>query len=585
MKKLMLASVFAFVIYGASYAQIPLAMAPTPGATRQDSQDVVFLQPEGALHFRFHVHLDGKPPSARWAAFLDKIFIWYDRDNDKFLNAGELPRLGNLGQLSQGFNFVFNGRPGGQQQGPKISDHDTNKDGKIDREEFRAMARKMGYAPLVVQIYPPNRQAEMLTDAFYKHVNGKKDGKLTKSDLASAWEILRKLDNDEDELVSTQELQQRPQQLYQEEEVQVAEAYGGRRAPQPQTPSPFISIPALTPETVFPQLIQQLHAQKCSSPAVFNLPFAANLPKFAREAMQRIDFDTLRAWLQQPPDLEFSIAMGDLTEGIGRLVHLGQEPPGVVVMKPGGKEPKLAKQTKNGADGVLRLTLADARIELGKGFNQNRNFDGNVTYYLDQYKQAAGDKKYLDKMSIQQNPYIQFLANLFEDADKDADGKLYVDELKAFMDLLKDGPSSQCYITVTDQGRALYAVLDVNNNQSLCRREILDFLAKFDTHDRNKDSALERNELLRQFRVVTSIGNSGGNFRVASSVMGISTPRGSARGPAWFQKMDRNKDGDVSQREFLGTPEEFKQFDLDNDGLISSAEAQKVEDLRKTAAK
>jgi hypothetical protein len=52
--------------------------------------------------------------------------------------------------------------------------------------------------------------------------------------------------------------------------------------------------------------------------------------------------------------------------------------------------------------------------------------------------------------------------------------------------------------------------------------------------------------------------------------------------------MDRNQDGDVSQREFLGTPEEFKRIDADGDGLISPAEAeayQKLLDAAKSAKK
>jgi Ca2+-binding EF-hand superfamily protein len=49
-------------------------------------------------------------------------------------------------------------------------------------------------------------------------------------------------------------------------------------------------------------------------------------------------------------------------------------------------------------------------------------------------------------------------------------------------------------------------------------------------------------------------------------------------GPLWFRKMDRNGDGDVSRREFLGTPEEFKKLDLDGDGYISLEEAIKADE-------
>jgi hypothetical protein len=44
-------------------------------------------------------------------------------------------------------------------------------------------------------------------------------------------------------------------------------------------------------------------------------------------------------------------------------------------------------------------------------------------------------------------------------------------------------------------------------------------------------------------------------------------------GPAWFRAMDRNGDGYVSPREFLGAPRQFRKLDADGDGLISPDEA------------
>ncbi len=38
--------------------------------------------------------------------------------------------------------------------------------------------------------------------------------------------------------------------------------------------------------------------------------------------------------------------------------------------------------------------------------------------------------------------------------------------------------------------------------------------------------------------------------------------------------MDRNRDGDVSRKEFIGTAEQFKLIDKDGDGLISLEEAE-----------
>jgi hypothetical protein len=47
--------------------------------------------------------------------------------------------------------------------------------------------------------------------------------------------------------------------------------------------------------------------------------------------------------------------------------------------------------------------------------------------------------------------------------------------------------------------------------------------------------------------------------------------------------MDRNRDGDVSRREFFGSDEEFRRIDTDDDGLISVEEAERYDKLRRKA--
>jgi hypothetical protein len=55
--------------------------------------------------------------------------------------------------------------------------------------------------------------------------------------------------------------------------------------------------------------------------------------------------------------------------------------------------------------------------------------------------------------------------------------------------------------------------------------------------------------------------------------------------PMWFLKMDRNGDGDISPKEWLGTEEEFRAIDTDGDGLISGEEAKQFEARQKAGGK
>jgi Ca2+-binding EF-hand superfamily protein len=90
-------------------------------------------------------------------------------------------------------------------------------------------------------------------------------------------------------------------------------------------------------------------------------------------------------------------------------------------------------------------------------------------------------------------------------------------------------------------------------------------------YDENLDGCISRKELPHQFRVLVSRGEP----VVNGPLLGAFSP--TAAGPLWFRLMDRNGDGDVSAREFLGTAEEFQRLDLDKDGLISLEEAIKAD--------
>jgi Ca2+-binding EF-hand superfamily protein len=553
--------------------------AKPPVPPTDDIQDLVFRSSDGLQRMRLHIQVNGKPAAQAWNSFIDKVFAFYDRNDDKFLSPQEVARMPNPAILSQGFNLIFNGR--GQRGNPNFAQMDTNKDGKVSLEEFREFALKNGFGPVQVQILPPQPTAQQLTDAFYKHVNSKGDGKLTKADLAAAWTKLAPLDTDEDEVISTQELLARPSNPFYAEAVQAEYAMGSR--PQQQS-SPFIALPRdWTPDSAADAVLAALEREKVTLLPHTSMRFEASLPQFVRDTMRNAERDYIKGILTRPTDLELSVQLGSISEGLGRVMSLGAQPAGVKPYRPAGKATGLEKLTKLGADGILRLTMSDALVEFGRTDSNNNRFDGTANYYIQQFKEAAGEKKYLTKQELMEHPQLQFFANVFDDLDRNGDGKLTVQELQAGFDLLTAAPNSQIYVTVVDQGRGLVDLIDANHDGRITRRELLNAVKNFATFDKNGDGVIERSELPSQYRVTASQGPSNGRFGVQFVGFGRMNQQLPApnRGPMWFRKMDRNADGDVSEREFLGTPEEFKAIDADGDGLISPEEAERYDAARK----
>jgi hypothetical protein len=81
-------------------------------------------------------------------------------------------------------------------------------------------------------------------------------------------------------------------------------------------------------------------------------------------------------------------------------------------------------------------------------------------------------------------------------------------------------------------------------------------------------------------------GGDSGNVVVVAKTYGMGGPASPDRraGPLWFRKMDTNRDGYLSRREFLGSDEDFKRLDTDGDGLISVQEAEAAEKFWKKDA-
>lgn len=171
----------------------------------------------------------------------------------------------------------------------------------------------------------------------------------------------------------------------------------------------------------------------------------------------------------------------------------------------------------------------------------------------------------------------------FATVDQNSDKMVTRDELFSFVERDLMAAASRIEVTVKQDGKTLFSLLDANQDRRLSAREIKSGTAVLQKYDLNGDGAFAETELGTEYVLTLGLGRS--ELRRNSGMMtmqAMTMNSGDAilpglaglDGPEWFRRMDRNQDGDVSAREFLGTSTQFAELDTDKDGLMSASEAE-----------
>jgi Ca2+-binding EF-hand superfamily protein len=159
----------------------------------------------------------------------------------------------------------------------------------------------------------------------------------------------------------------------------------------------------------------------------------------------------------------------------------------------------------------------------------------------------------------------------FVTVDRNGDKMVTRDELFSFAERDQMTSASRIEVTVMQDGKTLYGLLDTNQDRRLSAREIRsggDVLKQFDV---NSDGGFAETELGTEYILTLGLGRP--EIRRNSGSMEMMNPGQMNR----LDAILRNQDGDVSRREFPGSAEDFRQLDTDADQLITAAEAEAVE--------
>ncbi len=261
-------------------------------------------------------------------------------------------------------------------------------------------------------------------------------------------------------------------------------------------------------------------------------------------------------------------------------VRLSPDASGRATVKPAsGMAPAKGVRFRQISEGDVEIVVGQVRVDVR--VDDGSHAAGDVRILTQRFKAADANKdgylegKELEAINGPQSP----LAGLAEVIDRNGDKKIYLKELLDFGDRQNEAARGRLFANASDQGRAIFGVVDLDRDRRLGCRELLRTVERVTSWDGDSDGRVSADEIPYHFQV--GVGR-GGLVGLTGGVIGpigaqaMAAARGGAEpgvGPVWFQKMDRNHDGDVSRREFLGPREAFDRLDKDTDGLIDAEEA------------
>lgn len=544
-------------------------------AAAPEVQDVVYYGEKRPILIRLHVYLDGEPYSKRYLKYIEEAFKYADRDGSGFLDRDEtnfVPSTQDLTRLFQGYPSYY--RPGTMtNQFPQM---DPNEDRRVSLEELFEYYHRANIVPLRL-VAPRNtfNPSPVLSEELFKALDLNKDKMLSADELKTSRRLVELLDDDEDETVGMLEIATQ-QQLYQRRNLGGnirGNPQGGMRQPGMSGASisgRFHLIPKAKGTT---GLGERLKLSK------------AIITRYDKDKTNRLSRDELGVdkktfqwldgngnnvidptelmlrWLTVRPDVEMTIRLGK-RKGTEQAVELIR-----------GSEGLKARQSGSGS---VRIPLSDFDLDV-KSLTSLTGINYNAQrFYLTQFQQVS--KQYTDgkiPISVLKKSTNYYLRGLGEIANTDGDESLTQKEVEAYVDLQASAANCTVSLQVLELGQGLFEMIDTSGDRRLSGRELAEAGKKLMSRDQNKDGKLELAEIPNQFQLVLNPGRV--NYANQSIPRPGTTAVQNRSGPLWFQKMDRNGDGDVSRREFLGSQKKFHELDTNGDGYLSEKEAQKIE--------
>ena len=535
-------------------AALPQGDAPAANPSVEAKRELVFLAENRPVFVRLEFSGGDRSLDAAWLDSIRAAHKTLDRDGDGKLSTKEA----DPAVVSALARLAIGGAEPITIGGIDVSPKDEVVSVEELAEAFRPILGPFRLKPL--------RQAVGRTDALFDHLDRNKDSSLTKPELATISGTLRPLDLDDNDMISAEELEpfNSPTLMAQ------AQVSNDRKSRLTTLPPVVELIPGESSLRLARLFLKQYDKGKDGLPGKLDNKlsieeFAIGAETFAsadRNSDELLDTDELRKFLAAPA-VDFSLQLifpSDPAER-GNIKVIGESS-----LPSESKVRRLASGDVELAIGQVRL---DVRVDNGERLGESvRRIVQQRFKSLDVNKDGYLEGKERDAINAQGSPF----AGLVDLIDRDADGKVYLKELADFVDLQTEAARARLVATVADQGRAIFGILDLDKDRRLSARELQRTVDRVTSWDSDGDGMVSADDIpyYLQFNAARAglpglTGESAIDANERSASPSVS--------PVWFQRMDRNHDGDVARREFLGSRDQFDRLDRDKDGLIDANEA------------
>ncbi|MEW4565005.1 hypothetical protein AB1K70_20940 [Bremerella sp. JC770] len=513
-------------------------------------QRLLVFTSQGPIRVDVFLWIEDKPYDQALEELIDHVLTLADANQDgkatweELANQPEL-RSGQFGNLS--FEDP-------RQRQQNIDRYDTNRNGWVDRAEVPRMVSRSSARTEAFSVrrtsYAANRSR---TDSPLRQLLDESgDGVIGQAEIASAASRLHARDLDDDEIVTPRELMTASGQS-----MQTMTRSGDRRR--------FFGgqgMFTLDENTPWSDLLyaMQENYERGGRLQLDKFPQDNLLHKIDADEDGVLRSDELPQLAALPPDYELTIRFGGEST---RHKQIAMTPFKNSLPKPITRSDEVAVDL--GSDWLVFRSRdnASAYSAAEQAKNVLQIYDGNRDGYLEESELP------------EQGTDIDFAL-----ADKDQDEKLYVEEIEA--SLLDRNWIQRCHIRLQgiDGDDPLFRAVDPNRDARLSARELQKLESQLGALDIDQSQAIEFHEIPALLVFEFFRGDQDNSPQAAQLYRPTSgSTVTNSLIPAWFHGMDYNGDGDISLREFLGTPAQFTAFDLDDDGFITEAEVLSSPDL------